>query len=149
VSIGTGAGDLVRPLPELREHALLVVPQTVGLSTTDVYREADALRLARPAADLTAVREVLEALSSGTLPGSLFRNDLQPAALSLAPQIETALRSAVESGCEDAIVCGSGPTVIGICWGQDASARVNEARDRIAGWFPGAVAVQAVRRRRP
>ena len=51
-----------------------------------------------------------------------------------------------QAGCERAIVCGSGPTVIGICWGLDAVARVDQARDRIAAQFPGAICVQPVPR---
>ena len=54
--------------------------------------------------------------------------------------------AAVEAGAEHAIVCGSGPTVVGIWWGLDAVARVDQARDRIAAQFPGAICVQPVPR---
>lgn len=147
-SLGTGAGDVVRPLPVLTEHALLVVPHPFGLSTADVYAEADALGLARTATELDALRAELEfsLVAEVQLPDDLLVNDLAPAAVSLAPQIAVALDAVVAAGCEHAIVCGSGPTVIGICWGQDASARVDQARDRIVGRFPASLSARPVSR---
>ncbi len=147
-SFGTAAGDRVRPLPDLAEHALLILPQSFGLSTADVYREADALGLARTAAELDALRAELESslVAEFQLPDHLLVNDLEQASLSLAPALGVALEAALEAGCERAIVCGSGPTVIGICWGQDATARVEAARARLAPRFAGAAAVRPVRR---
>ena len=147
-ALGTGAGEIVRPLPSLADHALLVLPQPFGLSTADVYREADSLGLARAATDLDARRAELEfsLVAEIQLPDDLLVNDLEPASVSLAPHLAGALTAAVQAGCERAIVCGSGPTVIGICWGLDAVARVDQARDRIAAQFPGAICVQPVPR---
>jgi 4-diphosphocytidyl-2-C-methyl-D-erythritol kinase len=147
-ALGTGAGEIVRPLPALADHALLVLPQPFGLSTADVYSEADSLGLARAATDLDARRAELEfsLVAEIQLPDDLLVNDLEPASVSLAPQVAGALTAAVQAGCERAIVCGSGPTVIGICWGLDAVARVDQARDRIAAQFPGAICVQPVPR---
>lgn len=148
-ALGTGAGELVRPLAAITEHALLVVPQPFGLSTADVYREADALALPRTATELEALHAELEfsLVAEIQLPDHLVANDLQPASLSLAPQLSGPLTAAIEAGCERAIVCGSGPTVIGVCWGTDALERVDLARERIAGQFPGAVTVEPVVRR--
>lgn len=148
-ALGTGAGELVRPLAAITEHALLVVPQPFGLSTADVYREADALGLPRTATELEALHAELEfsLVAEIQLPDHLVANDLQPASLSLAPQLSGPLTAAIEAGCERAIVCGSGPTVIGVCWGTDALERVDLARERIAGQFPGAVTVEPVVRR--
>jgi 4-diphosphocytidyl-2-C-methyl-D-erythritol kinase len=147
-ALGTGAGEIVRPLTALADHALLVLPQPFGLSTADVYSEADSLGLARSATDLDARRAELEfsLVAEIQLPDDLLVNDLEPASVSLAPQVAGALTAAVQAGCERAIVCGSGPTVIGICWGLDAVARVDQARDRIAAQFPGAICVQPVPR---
>ncbi len=147
-ALGTGAGEVLRPLPALADHALLVLPQPFGLSTADVYREADSLALARAGTDLDALRAELEfsLVAEIQLPDDLLVNDLEPASVSLAPQIAGALTAAVQAGCERAIVCGSGPTVIGICWGHDATSRVDQAREQIAAQFPGAICVQPVTR---
>ena len=53
----------------------------------------------------------------------LIVNDLQPAAVSLRPEIELALEDVRHAGAEQAIVCGSGPTVAGVYWGDGARAR--------------------------
>lgn len=151
-SIGTGAGDLVSPLPDLAEHALLVIPQPFGLSTADVYREADAMRLPRQASELAALRAKLREAATAalpaerSLPAELLVNDLQPAALALAPQIEHALTAATKAGCERAIVCGSGPTVIGVCWGDGAFGRAQAAQELVERQYPAAIAVRPIRR---
>ncbi len=145
-SLGLGAGDHVTPLPDLAAHALVVVPQPFWLSTAHVYREADRLGLGRDAAALVELRVELEAgLAAHGRPG-LVVNDLQAAALSLCPEIQDALDAVREAGIAQALVCGSGPTVIGIAWGSDALARAQTAAERLLARYPGAVAVQPVRR---
>lgn len=146
VSLGLGAGDHVTPLPDLAAHALVVVPQRFWLSTAHVYREADRLGLGRDATALAELRSELEAgLAADGRPG-LVVNDLQAAALSLCPEIQDALDAVREAGIEQALVCGSGPTVIGVAWGSDALARAQTAAERLLARYPGAVAVQPVRR---
>jgi len=73
-------------------------------------------------------------------------NDLQQAAVSLAPEIESALEAAIDAGCESAIVCGSGPSVIGLCRGPSGPEHIHEARAGIADRFPSAIAVHPIRR---
>jgi 4-diphosphocytidyl-2-C-methyl-D-erythritol kinase len=151
LALGTGAGEIVRPLAALAEHALLVLPHSAGLSTADVYRQADALGLARSQTALDALRAELEfsLVAEAQLPDDLLANDLQPASLSLVPQIAGALTAAVDAGCEHAIVCGSGPTVIGVCWGTDSLERIGRARERVVSRFPSAVTVEPVTRAQP
>lgn len=146
VALGTGAGDEVAQLPPLGEHAIVVIPQPFGLSTADVYAEADRLGLPRAPAELEAMRSELQAAlnAGGSLPESLLVNDLQPASLSLARPIGAALRALELVGCDQALVCGSGPTTIGLLWGSDAGARAAQARDQLVARHPGALAVEPV-----
>jgi 4-diphosphocytidyl-2-C-methyl-D-erythritol kinase len=150
-SLGTSAGEIVRPV-DVDAHGLLVLPQSFGLSTPDVYREADRLGLPRPAAELAALRADLEAVleTSGGAPaplsGRLIVNDLQPAALSLRPEIAGALDAALQQGADQAIVCGSGPTVIGIFWGDDGLHRASVAADLMRGSFTAAECTKPVLR---
>jgi 4-diphosphocytidyl-2-C-methyl-D-erythritol kinase len=137
VALGTGAGELIEPFPPLEPHAFVVVPQPVPLSTADVYREADRLRLPRPSLD--GLRERLLARSDGKLQPELLVNDLEPAALSLCPDVASALEALREAGVDHALVCGSGPTVAGLCWGADASGRAQAIARELARRFPGAV----------
>jgi 4-diphosphocytidyl-2-C-methyl-D-erythritol kinase len=148
-AIGTGAGEIVTAVGELSAHALLLLPQEAALSTPDVYAEADRLGLARAPEELAALRSELEAALGGgsgtegvaTLPENLVRNDLQPASLSLCPGIGAALAGALEGGADQAIVCGSGPTVIGLFWGDRGIDRARASAQKLRGRFPLATAV--------
>lgn len=111
--LGTGAGDQIAPRESLPEHALVIVPLPYRLAAADVYAEADRLGLPRssfPASD--------------ELP---FINDLETAAISLCPPIVDALEATRRAGAEHALVSGSGPTVFGVFWGQDARRRAQAA----------------------
>jgi 4-diphosphocytidyl-2-C-methyl-D-erythritol kinase len=147
-SLGVGAGDLVSTLPELAEHAVLVVPDRVGLSSADVYREADRLGLGRGQAELAVLRAELQSLlarAGERLSARLMVNDLQPAAVSLRPEIGGALDAVHESGADNGLVCGSGPTVIGVFWGADPLARAVAGGERLRERFPGASALAPTR----
>lgn len=146
VAIGTGAGDVVETLEALAPHAVLVLPQPHPLSTAEVYREADKLGLPRTSDELAKVHErLLAALApSAHLPGELVQNDLEPAAISLCPAIEDALRAAHEAGADRALVCGSGPTVIGLFWGADGAERARGAALALTGRFPAATCASPV-----
>jgi 4-diphosphocytidyl-2-C-methyl-D-erythritol kinase len=151
-SLGTGAGEIVARIGKLDDHSILVLPQSFGLSTAEVYREADRLGLPRRNGELASLRADLEATlmaaeqSPQPLPERLIVNDLQPAALSLAPEIGAGLEAAREAGAAQALVCGSGPTVIGVFWGSDGFHRAQLACGRLRRRFPGATAVDVVRR---
>lgn len=130
LSLGTGAGEIVEPLPPLDEHAFVVVPAPLGLSTAAVYAEADRLSLARPSLD--GLRE--RVLGFGRRPpDDLMVNDLEPAALSLVPSVAEALDAVRRAGADRALVCGSGPTVIGVLWGTDADRRAAQAAAQVGG----------------
>lgn len=145
VSIATGAGEVVEAVPALSPHAWLIVPQPFGLSTAEVYREADRLGLGRSPGDFDrlrgAVRDVV-ARPGAMPPRELLVNDLQPAALSLRPEIGDALDAVLYAGAEHAIVCGSGPTVAGLYLGEDGLTRAGASS--LEGRYPAACAAVPV-----
>ncbi len=147
LSLGTGAGEVVRARAALAPHAFVLLPSIEQLSTAAVYREADRLGLARSAAELHAGQRRLDAaLTPGArLAGELVVNDLTAAALSLCPSIARALRDVREKGAEQAILCGSGPTVAGVFWGDAGEARAAQAAASLSAGHPDAVAVTPVR----
>ncbi len=148
-ALGVGAGELVTALQPLAEHALLIVAQPFGLSTADVYREADRLGLGHPDDELLRLRAELEACVGavgGRPPRELLVNDLQPAAVSLRSEVGEALAAVREQGADSALVCGSGPTVIGLFWGDRALQRATEAGDGLGSAHPRAVAVAPIAR---
>lgn len=144
--LGTGAGDRVESLPPQAPHAFVIVPLGAELSTADVYREADRLGLPRHADDLAPLHaELRVSLREGErVPDTLLVNDLEPAALSLCPEIGDALEAVRWSGADQAIVCGSGPTVAGLFWGPDASRRAEVTAASVARWFPSTVTAEPV-----
>jgi 4-diphosphocytidyl-2-C-methyl-D-erythritol kinase len=144
--LGRGAGDEVEPRPALAEHAVVIVPQPHQLSTARVYAEADRLGLPRADHELEAKLLALRSALVGgeRLPDELLVNDLEPAAVSLCPEVAAALDAIRDAGADNALVCGSGPTVAGVCWGEDAADRASSIAARIDGRFPGAKAAWPV-----
>jgi 4-diphosphocytidyl-2-C-methyl-D-erythritol kinase len=113
-----GAGEVVETLPEPGEYACVLIPDRQGLSTADVFAEADRLGLGRDGGELAALRErLLGVAAKGASPLSyaeLLVNDLEPAALSLRPEIGEALDALREAGADHALMTGSGPTTVGL-----------------------------------
>jgi len=149
-SLATGAGEQVTPLARLARYGVLLLPQPFGLSTAHVYREADRLGLCRTRGELASLRAELERALLGqdaepALDGHLAVNDLERAALSLAPSLDASLSQVRRCGADQALVCGSGPTVAGVFWGRDGPERARVAAQRLAARHPGALAAEPVR----
>jgi 4-diphosphocytidyl-2-C-methyl-D-erythritol kinase len=113
-----GAGEHVSPLPEPAEHAAVLLPGGGGLSTAEVFAEADRLGLGRDAEELDELAARLrEAAGAGASPltyKELLVNDLEAAALSLRPGIGEALQALRAAGAHVVILSGSGPTGVGL-----------------------------------
>lgn len=134
--LATGAGEELRRVPGVAPYAVVVVPDAGGLSTPDVFREADRLGLPRDAASLAdRHRAVLDALPD--LPDELCVNELEPAALSLRPDLADRLDALRAAGADVALVSGSGPTTLGLFRDEDAARAA-------AGRFDRAVVAQPV-----
>jgi 4-diphosphocytidyl-2-C-methyl-D-erythritol kinase len=118
-AVGRGRGEHLTPaLAAGTYHWALAFGQE-GLSTAQVYATCDRLRAARAAAgdqrprgEPELSKPLMTALRSGdpAQVGPLLTNDLQPAALSLQPELRRALAAGREHGALGAIVSGSGPT---------------------------------------
>jgi 4-diphosphocytidyl-2-C-methyl-D-erythritol kinase len=119
-----GAGERVEPL-RLPALGLVLVPRDEGLSTADVYREADRIGSTRERLDPAALRELaggpLTALAAGV------ENDLEPAALSLRPEVGEPIESLRRAGALAAALSGSGPTAFGVFSGPAMAERAAAA----------------------
>jgi 4-diphosphocytidyl-2-C-methyl-D-erythritol kinase len=113
-----GAGERIEPLPDPAEHAAVLLPGGGGLSTAAVFAEADRLGLGREPEELDELAERLrDVAGAGASPldyPELLVNDLEPAALSLRPDIGEALDDLRGAGAPVAILSGSGPTAVGL-----------------------------------
>ncbi|MFK0234226.1 4-(cytidine 5'-diphospho)-2-C-methyl-D-erythritol kinase [Streptomyces vinaceus] len=110
-ALGTGRGELLTPVEAGTFHWVFAVADG-GLSTPAVFREFDRLAEGRSIPAPEASPALLAALASGD-PGALaatLANDLQPAALSLRPQLAPTLEAGTSAGALATLVSGSGPT---------------------------------------
>jgi 4-diphosphocytidyl-2-C-methyl-D-erythritol kinase len=120
-ALGTGRGETVVPVLSRHPQHWVVALHRTGLSTPAVYGELDRLRRelegrgTRPPE--RAVEPVIEAVAGGD-PRQLalcLGNDLQAAAVSMAPELRRTLRAGVDAGALAGIVSGSGPTCAFLC----------------------------------
>jgi 4-diphosphocytidyl-2-C-methyl-D-erythritol kinase len=113
-SVGQGRGERLTPALVAGQYHWVLAFAPGGLSTAEVYRTCDRIRAAR---DLSVApprlsTDLMAALRSGdpVEVGPLLANDLQPAAVSLYPELRRTLAVGKESGALGAVVSGSGPT---------------------------------------
>lgn len=146
LSLVGGAGEDVVPVADRAPHGVLVLPCGETLNTPDVYAEADHLGSPRTSEALASRRRTLTAaLEAGdVLPPEFIVNDLEPAARSLCPAIEAGLAAARAAGADQALVSGSGPTVVGLFWGAEGPGAAAAAAAGLAASFPGAAAAVPV-----
>jgi 4-diphosphocytidyl-2-C-methyl-D-erythritol kinase len=113
-----GAGERVEPLPAPAEHSALLLPGGGGLSTKEVFDEADRLGLGREEKALDGIADELRAAAgAGASPlayADLLVNDLEPAARSLRPDIGDALDALHSTTAGAVFLSGSGPTAVGL-----------------------------------
>jgi 4-diphosphocytidyl-2-C-methyl-D-erythritol kinase len=130
-ALGTGRGEeLATVLARNTFHWVLAFAEG-GLSTPAVFAEIDRLRAEDRDAPprLEDPEPLLAALASGDPAqlAPLLGNDLQPAALSLAPDLRRTLRAGTDAGALAGIISGSGPTCAFLC--ASASAAVDVASE--------------------
>jgi 4-diphosphocytidyl-2-C-methyl-D-erythritol kinase len=113
-AVGQGRGERLTAALATGTYHWVLAFSAGGLSTPEVYAAYDRLRAARGGNGNEAAlsTELMAALRSGdpAAVGPLLSNDLQPAAVSLRPDLRRALAAGPEFGALGAIVSGSGPT---------------------------------------
>jgi 4-diphosphocytidyl-2-C-methyl-D-erythritol kinase len=118
LSLVGGAGERVERLPDPTSHAVVLLPGGGGLSTAEVFAEADRLGLGRDAAELERLAgDLREAAGAGVSPlayADLLANDLEQAARSLRPDVGAALDALREADAPLVFMSGSGPTAVGL-----------------------------------
>jgi 4-diphosphocytidyl-2-C-methyl-D-erythritol kinase len=106
-----GTGERVERV-RLPPLIAVLVPDPEGLSTGAVYAELDRLDGTRGTLDPTPLRGLEDATAADL--AAALHNDLQPAALSLRPDLELRLDALLAAGALGAAVSGSGPTCFGL-----------------------------------
>ncbi|WP_029386481.1 4-(cytidine 5'-diphospho)-2-C-methyl-D-erythritol kinase [Streptomyces leeuwenhoekii] len=111
-ALGTGRGEMLTPLEVGGTFHWVFALARRGLSTPAVFREFDRLAEGRDVPEPVASPDVLAALAKGDCDALALAvsNDLQPAALSLFPELSDPLAAGRAAGALAALVSGSGPT---------------------------------------
>lgn len=140
-AIGTGRGERLEPLA-VSPLWWVIVLHTAGLSTPAVYAKLDEMRGERGAGSeripgegeggeaqlWDGARLMGAAMAAGDARSvaTLMRNDLQQAALALAPRLAETLAAGHDAGALAGIVSGSGPTVALLAAGEAEARRIAE-----------------------
>ncbi len=126
-ALGTGRGEELATVLARNTFHWVLAFGAGGLSAAAVYAEIDRLRGTGSPPRLGDPEPLLAALSAGDphALAPLLGNDLQPAALSLQPDLRRTLRAGAEAGSLAGIVSGSGPTCAFLCASAEAAVGVS------------------------
>lgn len=115
-ALSEGIGEVLTEVAPLPDCFVVVAKPTISVSTKMVYENLHANELQHH----PDVAGMIEALKQGDLSGvaSRMENVLETVTTKLYPQIEEIKQSMKESGAENAIMSGSGPTVFGLYRGK-------------------------------
>ncbi|KJK38373.1 4-diphosphocytidyl-2C-methyl-D-erythritol kinase [Streptomyces variegatus] len=128
-ALGIGRGEQLTPLEVGGTFHWVFAMARRGLSTPAVFREFDRLGEGTDIPEPVASGELLAALAKGD-PDALaaaVSNDLQPAALSLFPELAATLAAGRAAGALTALVSGSGPTTAFLVRDPESAAAVAQA----------------------
>jgi 4-diphosphocytidyl-2-C-methyl-D-erythritol kinase len=128
-ALGTGRGEQLRTLEVGGTFHWVFAMAERGLSTPAVFREFDRLAEGLDVPAPVASRRLLDALAQGD-PDALaaaVSNDLQPAALSLFPELADTLAAGSAAGALAGLVSGSGPTTAFLARDAGSAAKIADA----------------------
>jgi 4-diphosphocytidyl-2-C-methyl-D-erythritol kinase len=128
-ALGIGRGEQLTPLETGGTFHWVFAMAGRGLSTPAVFREFDRLGEGTDIPEPVASQDLLAALAKGD-PDALaaaVSNDLQPAALSLFPELAGTLAAGRAAGALTALVSGSGPTTAFLVRDPESAAAVAQA----------------------
>jgi 4-diphosphocytidyl-2-C-methyl-D-erythritol kinase len=117
-AIGLGRGEKISAIETSAVLHWVMTPSSEGLSTPDVYRKLDILRV-EAGVDVSKIEqpevpeELVAALISGNVPevAQYMHNDLELAAIALRPELATVIEAGRKAGALKSMVSGSGPTI--------------------------------------
>jgi 4-diphosphocytidyl-2-C-methyl-D-erythritol kinase len=117
-AIGIGRGEVLTKVQDGPALHWVMTPNPAGLSTPQVYRQLDVMRV-NQGIDVSALEapevpaELLEAIATGDVAevAKLMHNDLEIAAVAMLPELSKTLEAGRKAGSLRSMVSGSGPTI--------------------------------------
>ncbi|MBE0009048.1 MULTISPECIES: 4-(cytidine 5'-diphospho)-2-C-methyl-D-erythritol kinase [unclassified Arthrobacter] len=130
-AVGVGVGEQLTPAISKTPLYWVLVTSAFGLSTPEVYRTLDELRLrdgTEPATPPDIDSRILSAMRAGDAVAlaELLHNDLQAAAFELAPELAAILQAGTDAGALAGLVSGSGPTIAFLAEDEEHAAALAE-----------------------
>ncbi|MFI9806308.1 4-(cytidine 5'-diphospho)-2-C-methyl-D-erythritol kinase [Streptomyces sp. NPDC052301] len=128
-ALGIGRGEQLTALETGGTFHWVFAMAERGLSTPAVFREFDRLAQGRDIPEPVASAALLQALAKGDADAlaAAVSNDLQPAALSLFPELADTLDAGRGAGALAALVSGSGPTTAFLARDPEAATKIADA----------------------
>jgi 4-diphosphocytidyl-2-C-methyl-D-erythritol kinase len=122
---GGGRGEVVTTMIDEATRWWVVVPAAVGLSTAAVYRHFDELCPDAPE-QVSVPEELMAALADpdNRVLAAVLRNDLEPVAIDLRPELGELIEAGERAGALRGIISGSGPTCLFLCSDRGSADRV-------------------------
>ena len=125
--LAEGIGEILTPLPPMPRCQILLAKPPVNVSTRMVYEKLDACQIVNHP-DIDGLIRGLQDQDLGKVASSMG-NVLEEVTIGEYPVIDEIKRIIRESGALNAMISGSGPTVLGI-YADPAKARAAAARIR-------------------
>jgi 4-diphosphocytidyl-2-C-methyl-D-erythritol kinase len=126
-----GVGQKLTTLPAPAEHWIVLLPFETGLSTRAVFDESDRMKLGRSQEEIDEISARLWAVATNAVSPlsypALLVNDLEPAAISLKPEIGLAKERLTSAGAGFTGMTGTGPTVFGLFPDRESAASAAES----------------------
>jgi 4-diphosphocytidyl-2-C-methyl-D-erythritol kinase len=111
-ALGVNKGEEIYPLPDILEHAVLVVsPRDIHVLTPDAYRWLKAPRLTKPSAT-PKLFEFCALCWSAQESG--LSNDFERPVFRRHPRLSQIKRALLQKGATEALLAGSGSAVFGL-----------------------------------
>ncbi len=114
--LAEGIGEKVTVLPSLSYLSGILIKPPMGVSTAAAY------------AALDTERSNFNVNVPPEWDRQKFRNDFEPVVYTLYPEVKAARDALIDSGCSQAVLCGSGSAVFGLCKSEDAFAILEQMR---------------------
>jgi 4-diphosphocytidyl-2-C-methyl-D-erythritol kinase len=135
-AVGTGRGEVLKPVPTLGGYAMVLVNPGVPLSTQEVYGRVPEGWGAKP----EGTKRMLEALRSRNAAkvAAALTNHLERWVEPAMPVIGRMKAALLAAGALGAVMSGSGPTVFGVARSLDQARQIQRRVNR-AGWSVWAV----------
>lgn len=135
-AVGTGRGEVLKPLPSVGGYAMVLVNPGVPLSTQEVYERVPEGWGAKP----EGTKRMLEALRTRNAAkvAAALTNHLERWVEPAMPVIGRMKAALLAAGALGAVMSGSGPTVFGVARSLDQARQIQRRVNR-AGWSAWAV----------